>query len=288
MNFYLSAINLGFAYCGMGLGIYITLRIFNIPDITTDGSYTLGAAISATLLSSGHSPFLVLPVVMAGGALAGTATGLIHTRMKIDPLLSGILVMTALYSVNLSIMGRSDIPLISTVHITQVVRFIGNDDWRWMTVMVMFTVVLCLLTGWMLGTDYGLAMRATGNSEQMVRAMGVNTARMKVTGLAMANALTAVSGYLVCQYQGFTDINMGIGIVIFGLGAVMMGESLLGFTRLQSTGFHLVAVILGCVIFRVIIAAALTAGINPNWLKLVTAVLVLGVVALPGIKNKLR
>lgn len=288
MNFYLSAILLGLGYCGMGLGIYITLRIFNIPDITTDGSYTLGAAVSASLLSTGHNLILVLAVVMLSGALAGMATGLIHTRMKIDPLLSGILVMTALYSVNLGIMGRSDIPLINTASVSDIFHGLGTDSKRWMAVMILFALGLSIVIGWVLRTDFGLAMRATGNSEQMVRAMGVNTGRMKVTGLALANALTAVSGFLVCQYQGFTDINMGIGIVIFGLGAVMMGEALLSFTRLQATGFHLAAVIGGCILFRVIIGMALTLGINPNWLKLVTAAIVLLVVGLPGIKTRVR
>ena len=288
MNFYLSAVILGLAYCGMGLGIYISLRIFNIPDITTDGSYTLGAAVSASLLSSGHSLPVVLGVVMVSGALSGMATGLIHTRMKIDPLHAGILVMTGLYSVNLAVMGRSNIPLLNTASVSGIFPFLSPEPVRWMGAMLLFTIILCVLIGWMLKTDFGLAMRATGNSEQMVRANGVNTNRMKVIGLGIANALTATSGFLVCQYQGFTDINMGIGIVIFGLGAVMMGEAFLSFTKLNSTGFHLAAVILGCVLFRVIIGAALTLGINPNWLKLVTAVIVLGVVGLPGIKLRLR
>ncbi len=288
MNFYLSAVILGLAYCGMGLGIYISLRIFNIPDITTDGSYTLGAAISASLLSSGHSIPVVLLVVLVCGGLSGMATGLIHTRMKIDPLLAGILVMTALYSVNLAVMGRSNIPLLNTPTVSGILPFPGTESSRWMGAMLLFTIALCVLIGWILKTDFGLAMRATGNSEQMVRANGVNTNRMKVIGLGLANALTATSGFLVCQYQGFTDINMGIGIVIFGLGAVMMGEAILSFTKLIATGFHLAAVILGCVLFRVIIGAALTLGINPNWLKLVTAVIVLGVVGLPGIKLRMR
>jgi putative ABC transport system permease protein len=288
MNFYLSAVILGLAYCGMGLGIYISLRIFNIPDITTDGSYTLGAAISASMLSSGYSLPGVLAVVLACGAISGMATGLIHTRMKINPLLSGILVMTALYSVNLGIMGRSNIPLIATANVSNIFSFLPADDLRWLAVMLLFTLVLCLIIGWMLKTDFGLAMRATGNSELMVRANGVNTGRMKVIGLGLANALTATSGFLVCQYQGFTDINMGIGIVIFGLGAVMMGEAILSFTRLYAAGFHLAAVILGCVLFRVIIGVALTLGINPNWLKLVTAAIVLMVVGLPGFKFRLR
>ena len=291
MDFYLSAILLGLAYCGMGLGIYITLRIFNIPDITTDGSYTLGAAVSATLLSENIPVLLILLIVMASGALAGFATGMIHTRLKINPLLAGILVMTSLYSVNLSLMGRSNIPLIDIKSIENYFQFVGNESYRWLLIMGLFSVCLLLVISWLLKTDFGLSMRATGNSESMVRALGVNTQNMKVAGLMLANALTAISGFLVCQYQQFTDINMGIGIVIFGLGAVMMGESLLGFMKVQSIPLRLTGVIFGCVLFRIIIGVALTLGINPNWLKLVTAVIVLIVVGLPNVKwsfDKLR
>lgn len=286
MDFYLSAILLGLAYCGMGLGIYITLRIFNIPDITTDGSYTLGAAVTATLLSL-HLPLtFILLISLLSGALAGFATGMIHTRLKINPLLAGILVMTALYSVNLSVMGRSNIPLINTADVQQYFQLTTNDQYNWLAVMITFTLCLWLLIAWLLKTDFGLAMRATGNSETMIRALGVNTQNMKVFGLMIANALTALSGFLVCQYQQFSDINMGIGIVIFGLGAVMMGESLLGFLNVQSIAVRLLGVIFGCVLFRIIIGLALTLGVNPNWLKLVTAVIVLIVVGLPNLRRK--
>lgn len=286
MDFYLSAILLGLAYCGMGLGIYITLRIFNIPDITTDGSYTLGAAITASLLSQQVPLLFVLLIAMLSGALAGFATGMIHTRFKINPLLAGILVMTSLYSVNLSIMGRSNIPLINTSNIRQYFQFSLSDQTAWFVVMMVFSICLWTVISWLLKTDFGLAMRATGNSESMIRALGVNTQNMKVLGLMIANALTAVSGFLVCQFQQFSDINMGIGIVIFGLGAVMMGESLLGILKVQSIPVRLIGVIFGCVLFRVIIGSALTFGVNPNWLKMVTAVIVLIVVGIPNLNKR--
>lgn len=286
MDFYLSAIVLGLAYCGMGLGIYITLRIFNIPDITTDGSYTLGAAVTASMLSQHLSLPLIIMVTMLSGAIAGFATGMIHTRLKINPLLAGILVMTALYSVNLSVMRRSNIPLINTASLQQYFHGFANEQYNWLMVMILFAVCLWLLVSWLLKTDFGLAMRATGNSETMIRALGVNTSNMKVLGLMIANALTALSGLLVCQYQQFSDINMGIGIVIFGLGAVMMGESLLGFLNVKSIPLRLMGVIFGCIIFRIIIGLALTLGIDPNWLKLVTAAIVLIVVGLPNLKRR--
>lgn len=286
MDFYLTAILLGLAYCGMGLGIYITLRIFNIPDITTDGSFTLGASVTAALLSQQYPIITALLMSMIAGSLAGIATGIIHTRLKINPLLSGILVMTALYSVNLSIMGRSNIPLINTANLLQLTNWFQREQYNWLLLMAIVALGLWCLISWLLKTDFGLSMRATGNSETMIRALGVNTDGMKVIGLMIANALTALSGFLVCQFQQFADINMGIGIVIFGLGAVMMGESLLNALRIQSIPLRLAGVIAGCILFRIIIGAALTFGINPNWLKLVTAVIVLVVVGLPNIKRR--
>ncbi|MCY7411139.1 MAG: ABC transporter permease [Chitinophagales bacterium] len=285
MEFYLTAILLGLAFCAMGFGIYVSLRIFNIPDITTDGSYTLGAAVTAVLLSNGIPLPIILIITIISGALAGTATGLIHTRLKINPLLSGILVMTSLYSVNLNIMGRSNIPLINTAHIENIFSFLNSSNLQWLGVLLLFTIVMWLILSWLLKTDFGVAMRATGNSEDMVRAMGVNTQNMKVIGLAIANAFTAVSGFLVCQLQQFSDINMGIGIVIFGLGAVMMGEALFNVFNARSIALRLIGVVIGCIIFRMIIAFTLALGVDPNWLKLVTAVIVLLVVGIPNLKK---
>lgn len=285
MDFYLAAVLLGLAYCGMGLGIYITLRIFNIPDITTDGSYTLGAAVTAATLSQQYPVYISLVIVMLAGALAGFFTGIFHTRLHINPLLSGILVMTALYSVNLSVMGRSNIPLIETPNLLQYIHWSDSEQYNWLFIMILIAAILWFFVTWLLKTDFGLAMRATGNSETMIRSLGVNTGNMKVVGLMIANALTAISGFLVCQYQQFADINMGIGIVIFGLGAVMMGESIAGLFKVQSIPVRLLGVVAGCILFRIIIGAALTMGIDPNWLKLVTAVIVLMVVGLPNLKK---
>jgi putative ABC transport system permease protein len=285
VEFYLSALLLGLALCAMGFGIYISLRIFNIPDITTDGSYTLGAAVTAALLSRGVSLPVILLITISSGAMSGIATGLIHTRMRIQPLLAGILVMTALYSVNLNIMGRSNIPLIGTAHIENIFSFLGTNNLQWLGVLLLFMIVLWFTLAWLLKTDFGVAMRATGNSEIMVRAQGVNTQNMKVIGLAMANALTAMSGFLVCQFQQFGDINMGIGIVIFGLGSVMMGEALFSMLKIQSIVIRLFGVVIGCIVFRMIIAVALDLGVNPNWLKAVTAVIVLLVVGIPNLRK---
>jgi putative ABC transport system permease protein len=273
MDFYTSAFLLGLGFVPMAVGIFITLRIFNIPDITTDGSYTLGAAVTALCLMSGWSATAALPMVLFSGALAGTATGLIHTKLRVHPLLSGILVMTALYSVNLVIMGRSNVPFIG------VNQLFDQSQNRSMIILLSFVAATGLFITWLLRTDFGLAMRATGSSERMIRALGVNTDAMKIAGLTLANAMTALSGFLIAQFQSFADINMGIGIVISGLAAVMIGESLVKMFRSSATWMIILFVIAGSVVFRLILAFVLSIGLDPNYLKLITAVVVLLVVA---------
>ena len=278
MSFYVSAIILGLGFSLLALGIFLSLRVFNFPDITTDGSFTLGGAVTAVMLINGYHPLTTLIVTMIFGAVAGMCTGIIHAKMKVNPLLAGILMMTALYSVNLVIMGRSNIPLIEqrkifdTIHLSELFS------------MILFTAVFWILLSLLLKTDFGLAMRATGNNEQMIRSLGVNTDRMKITGLAVSNSLTALSGYLIVQYQGFADINMGIGIVILGLGSVMIGEI---FVKHSVTNIFIIlaAVILGSILFRLVLAAALAWGIDAVYLKLVVALVVLAVVGIPNFIN---
>jgi putative ABC transport system permease protein len=277
-NFYFTALMLGLAFVPLALGIFITLRIFNIPDITTDGSYTLGAAVTAAGMIAGFSPVSVLLLAILSGMTAGSVTGWIHTRLNVQPLLAGILVMTALYSVNLIIMGRSNIPLTAG-------SGIFGDSTSTITTLLMFVVFFGGGMMWLLRTDFGLAMRATGSSEKMIRSMGVNTDNMKVVGLAIANALTAVSGYLVAQFQSYADINMGIGIVISGLAAVMLGESVLRFTRGNAIWMMILSVIAGSILFRLLLAWILSLGMDPNYLKLVTAGVVLIVVSLKRSKS---
>ncbi len=285
MNFYLTAVLLGLGFASLALGIFISMRIFNIPDITTDGSFTLGGAVSAVLLSQHVSMPVIFAAAFLSGVLAGTATGIIHTRLKVNALLAGILVMTALYSVNLAIMGRSNIPLIDMPTIFSVMSFISDEVAQQAFVLVFFVFLLWQLMGWMLKTDFGLAMRATGNNESMIRALGVNTNRMKILGLGLANGLTALSGFLIIQIQGFADINMGIGVVILGLGSVMIGEIFSKAFRVRSILIQLLAVVAGSIIFRLILAFALSIGIDPLYLKLVVAVFVLLVVSIPNLKK---
>lgn len=283
MNFYLTAVLLGLGFSAMGMGIFISMRIFNIPDITTDGSFTLGGAVTAIMLTNDQPLFIVLPCVFIAGATAGAITAFIHTRLKVNALLSGILVMTALYSVNLAIMGRSNIPLINTSSIFNTTS--GSEIQSQLIVLTLFTGIIFILLSWLLKTDFGLAMRATGNNETMIRSMGVNTSLMKITGLALANGLTAISGFLIVQIQGFSDIGMGIGIVILGLGSVMIGEITMKVFRINNIALHLLGVIAGTIIFRLILAFALSTGIDALYLKLVVSLFVLLIVSIPNLKR---
>jgi len=284
MDFLLTAIIQGLCFSAIALGIYISMKIFNIPDITTDGSYTLGGVVTAVTLNHHWPVLLALPVVIIAGAIAGALTGLIHTKLKINALLAGILVMTALYSVNLVIMGRSNLPIDIDHTLFTLVKLVTDANQNTLIVLVIFVVLITLMIGYLLKTDFGIAMRATGNSESMIKALGVNTDRMKIIGLAIANALTATSGYLITQFQGFADISMGIGIVIVGLGSVIIGETLINWFNVTSVWLSLTLVLFGAVLFQLVLALTLSLGVDANLLKLVTAVFVLLIVSLPRLK----
>lgn len=281
MIFFITAVILGLALSAMGLGIFITMKIFKIPDITTDGSYTLGATITAILLLQQWPWWATLLCVLIGGALAGVLTGLVHTRLKIDALLAGILVMTGLYSVNLSILGRSNIPFVNTPTLFSSLEVFSKEIFNELTIVGGFLLLLIALLSYLLRTDFGLAMRATGDSPSMAAAQGINNRRMKITGLALANALTALSGFLVAQYQGFTDVNMGIGIVLVGLGSVLIGDALIQWLHVRKIWLRLVLIITGCLLFQLVLALALSFGIHPNLLKLITTLFILGIVGIP-------
>ena len=286
MSIYTTALILGLAYSSLALGIYISMRIFNIPDITTDGSFTLGGAVTATLTIAGVSPVLSLPVAFLSGAIAGIATGWIHTRLRVNALLAGILVSSALYSINLIIMGRSNLPLINLPSIFSIFHLPISESLNQIFILILFTSVLLFLLHHLLRSDFGLAMRATGNNENMIRSLGVNTDRMKITGLALANGLVALSGYLITAVEGYADINMGIGVIMLGLGSVMIGEMTGRIKASGSTGLKLISVIGGSIVFRMILGLALAAGIDPVYLKILVALFVLAVVAVPQINYK--
>lgn len=286
MYFYLTALLQGLCFASLALGIYISMKIFNIPDITTDGSYTLGGAVTAIMLTHNQPAYIILPAVIVAGAAAGALTGLIHTKLKINALLAGILVMTALYSVNLTVMGRSNLPLINLPSLFTIISVSANSNINAFIILIAFTTIVTSLIGYLLKTDFGIAMRATGNSESMIRALGVNTDKMKIIGLALANALTALSGYLITQYQGFADISMGIGVVISGLGSVIIAETLINWLRVTSVWLSLALVLGGAIIFQMVLAVTLSLGVDAIYLKVITAAFVLLIVGLPRLVRR--
>ena len=287
-EFYLTALQLSLCLGPMAMGIFISMKVFNIPDITTDGSYTLGATVAAVLLTH-HWPVLAtLPVCMLAGSLAGVCTGLIHTKLKIDALLAGILVMTGLYSINLIILGRSNVPLINITGIFNSFSFFTNDIYNQLLIASVLIILLAILLNYLLRTDFGIAMRATGNNPIMTKSLGINNDIIKIIGLAIANALTSLSGFLVAQYQGFSDINMGIGIVITGLGSVLIADALRLWMNVTNIGLQILLLLAGSLLFQLVLAFTLAMGIDPNFLKLVTAMFVLLIVALPRVSSQLK
>jgi putative ABC transport system permease protein len=285
MEFFITAIILGLCLSAMALGIFITMKIFNIPDITTDGSYTNGAVITAILLTHHYPVYFIIAATLLCGALCGTLTGIIHTKLKIDALLAGILVMTALYSINLTLLGRSNVPLLNVDTVFNSIHFFQNDLINNIITGIIFISIISYSLSYLLRTDFGIAMRAVGNSAGMTRALGINNNSIKIIGLAIANSLTALSGYLVAQYQNFTDINMGIGIVITGLGSVLIADALINWFGVRKIFGQLLLVVSGSIIFQLVLAFTLSIGIDPNLLKLITALFVLLIVSIPRLKN---
>ena len=287
-EFYLTALQLSLCLGPMAMGIFISMKVFNIPDITTDGSYTLGATVAAVLLTHNWPVLATLPVCMLAGSLAGVCTGLIHTKLKIDALLAGILVMTGLYSINLIILGRSNVPLINITGIFNSFSFFTNDIYNQLLIASVLIILLAMLLNYLLRTDFGIAMRATGNNPIMTKSLGINNDIIKIIGLAIANALTGLSGFLVAQYQGFSDINMGIGIVITGLGSVLIADALRLWINVTNIGLQMLLLLAGSLLFQLVLAFTLAMGIDPNFLKLVTAMFVLLIVALPRVSSQLK
>jgi len=285
MVLWIGAISQGLAYAFLALGIYLTFRVLDFPDLTVDGSLVTGAAVTGILLINGVHPVLSVLAAILAGCLAGSITGLIHTKFNINPLLAGILMMTALYSINLHIMGRSNLPLLKERTVISLLANLNLPISKGLLPLILFLVLVLIIRFvivWFLHTDLGLALRATGDSPSMIIAQGVNTDLMKILGLALSNGLIAFSGSLIAQYQGFADVGMGIGMLVAGIASVIIGE-----TVIVRKGISLVVsgVILGSIIFRLLIALALKAGLNPIDLKLITAVFVFLALALPQFRR---
>ena len=303
MTLLIGAWTIGLILSLLAIGVFISFRIFSFPDITTEGSLTTGAAITATLLVSGVDPVTATFAGFCGGALAGALTGILHTKFQIHGLLSGILVMTALYSINLHIMGKSNVPLLSATTLATYAEWMGKGilgggtsfmlaGWEITTrdaAVLLLSLIVISVVGSLLyfffRTNLGTAMRATGDNDQMIRALGVNVGHMIIMGLALANGLIALAGALLAQYQGFADAQMGIGMVVWGLASVIIGEALIG---TSSVGLTIIATVMGSVLFRLLVAIALRAGLNPNDLKLITAAFVFFALILPNLLATLK
>jgi putative ABC transport system permease protein len=277
------AATLGLLYAWLAWATFVSLRGLRFADITVDGSFVLGGAVAGTLMVHGQSPWLGCAAALGAGFCAGLATGLIHTKLGINDLLSGILVMTGLYSINLRIMGRANLPLLNTSSLLDSLPASLSKETGWLALAAGFAALGAGALVWFLRTDFGLALRAAGDGPSMLAAQGVPPQRMKLIGLAISNALAALGGCLVSQYQGFVDINMGIGMLLVGIAAVVIGES--GFGRLRFT-WMVGGCAVGAIVYRVLMAAAISAKIEPTDLRLVTALLVLGALALPSIRRK--
>ncbi|MGJ7909635.1 ABC transporter permease [Neobacillus sp. LXY-1] len=296
----------GIIYAIMAIGVYLSFRILDFPDLTVDGSFVTGGAIAAILITNGVNPFIATLLALVAGFLAGCMTGILHTFGKINNLLSGILMMIALYSINLRIMGRSNLPLLNTETIftkigdlfekigidstlNHVLTLIGLGDslpetWGILIFMFIVTFLIKFITDWFLKTEIGLAIRATGDNQRMIRSFSANTNLLTVLGLGLSNALVAFSGALIAQQGGFADVGMGIGMIVIGLASVIIGEALFGTKTIARTTL---AVIGGSIIYRIVVSIALRFEfLEPGDMKLITAIIVILALTMPKIVDR--
>jgi putative ABC transport system permease protein len=278
----------GLAYGFVAIGVYITFRVLAFPDLTVDGSFPLGGAVAAVLIINGANPWLATLAALGAGICAGLGTSLLNTKLRINALLAGILMMVALYSINLRIMGRSNIPLLREVTVfDQAAQFFGVTASVPLSIILMLVIVSIVLAilNWFLRTEIGLALRATGENEQMVRGLGADTDMTTILGVSISNGLVALSGAMIAQNQCFSDVGMGIGMIVMGLASVIIGE---GLFRPRGITAILLAVVGGTFVYRLFIGVALRLGLPPSDLKLITALLVIIALAIPYVQKKIR
>ena len=280
----IATVSQGLLWSVMAVGLFLTFRILNIADLSVEGSFPLGGAVAAMLLTADHSPAVAICAAGVAGMLAGAVTGLLHTKLKIPALLAGILTMIALYSVNLRVMGKANLSLLNVDTVYTSLSFLQLAP-NMITFVVGLTIAVCfpVLLYLFFGTEIGMALRATGNNPQMIRAMGVNTDTMLLLGLVISNGLVAIAGAFIAQDNGFADVGMGVGTIVIGLASVIIGEVLFGAKSVKNSLF---AVVLGSIVYRIVIAVVLYMGMPPNDLKLLTAVLVAIALSLPLFKSK--
>lgn len=283
----LGAVEIGLIFALVALGVYISFRLLRFPDLTVDGSFPLGGAVCAVFIAGGSNPWLATLAATVAGAAAGLITGWLNVRLKIMDLLASILMMIGLYSVNLRIMGGPNVPLINDPTLFTILQPAGMPDYVARPLILLVIVAICTLAlNWFFATERGLAIRATGSNARMCRAQGVNTGAMILLGIALSNALVGLAGALFVQTQGGSDISMGIGTIVIGLAAVIVGESILPSRRVV---YATLAVVLGAIVYRFFIALALNSdfiGLKAQDLNLVTAVLVTIALIIPQIRHR--
>lgn len=285
MDILVSNISVGFLWAIMAIGVYLTFRILDIADMTAEGSFPLGAAITAHQLVSGTGPILATLLGFCGGAAAGFVSGVLHTKLKIPDLLTGILTMTGLYSVNLFIMKAANVSLLSNIKTVFTMATIGDST---LTTIVIGVVILAIVIGLLVfffNTEMGLAARAVGDNQAMAAANGVNNDNMKIIVYMLSNGLIALSGSLMAQTNGFADVSMGIGTLVIALSAIIIAEILI---RNVSFGKRLVMIIVGAIIYRLIIAGVLQLGVDPNYLRLFYALMLVVFLALPLAQKEIK
>ena len=278
----------GLSYGFVAIAVYMTFRVLSFPDLSVDGSFPLGGAIAAVLIINGVSPWVATLAALLAGCLAGLCTALLNTKLRINALLSGILMMVSLYSINLIIMGRANIPLLREVTIfDSAAQFLGVNASLGLSIgfIAVLAIIMLVALNWFLRTEIGLALRATGDNEQMIRGLGCDTDMTTMLGVSISNGLVALSGSLIAQNQGFTDVGMGIGMIVMGLASVIIGE---GLFRPKGVTWVLLAVVGGTFMYRLFIGIALRLGLPPTNLKLITALLVIVALAIPYARKKIR
>jgi len=292
ISLFLHALEQGLVFGIMVLGVFITYKILDFPDLTVEGSFPLGAAVAAKVIFSGGDPLWGTFLAMIVGSLAGLITGLLHTKLKLTNLLSGILTMTLLYSVNLRIMGRPNIPLLGKITLLgEIENYFPNLSMDYLIpfFFLFLVVILKFIIDYFLSTEIGLTIIATGDNEQMIKSLGVNTDFTKIIGLCISNALVALSGALFAQYSGFADVNMGLGTIVAGLACVIIGISII---KIPTIFWRTIAVLVGSLVYRLIMIIALRYGYNlgfkPGDLKMISVLLVIIALSVPFIKGKLN
>lgn len=283
MEFIIGAVAQGLLWAVMAIGVYITYRILDIADLTAEGCFTLGAGITCKLITSGFNPFVSTLFALVGGLLAGLCTGLLHTKLKIPALLAGILTMTGLWSINLRVMGKSNIPLLRETSIITMLENMGlSKNNAAIIAGLVLTVIVILFLWWFFSTELGYSLRATGNNKNMIRANGVNTDNATILGIMLGNGLIALSASLVSQYNSFSDIQMGVGTIVIGLASVIIGEVVFGNRTILRS---LIAVALGSVLYRIIIAIVLRLGLQADDMKLISSILLAVALCFPTVRN---